>query len=210
MNTDIARQAAALAAAFAGGIVLGLMYDILRFLRRHLRVGGAADVFFCMIAGAAAFIYAMGPGDGKLDIWGVLLALLGAAAYLRVIGDSGQKILYKLSFPLRVVLRRVRKSKKFLKNAISVFQNQIKCYIIKLENEGVSETEGSENENGGSVHAETYAVHHQNSGSYSAYIRNGVPVLGTEHAGADEQTDNRSRRRARSARKRKRSAGFEN
>ena len=72
------RSAAALLQALLLGAAIGLLYDVLRPLRR--RVGRAAPVFdglFSLLAGIAAFCFAMAAGDGRLGIWELGSMLLG-------------------------------------------------------------------------------------------------------------------------------------
>ena len=72
------RSAAALLPALLAGAALGLLYDLLRPLRR--RAGRAApllDGLFSLLGGIAAFLYAMGAGDGRPEIWELAAMLAG-------------------------------------------------------------------------------------------------------------------------------------
>lgn len=93
METSVSLQAAAIGKAAVIGLVLGLLYDLLRPLRfRAGKVGAAlVDMLFCAASGVAAFIYAMGAGDGRLGVCELGAMTVGFLLYLYVLGDKLMK-----------------------------------------------------------------------------------------------------------------------
>jgi len=85
MALSIRAQALSLLLAFAVGAGLGLLYDLLRPLRR--RCGDTLwDLLFCFAAAALAFLLAMRAGSGVLGTGELALSLLGLLAYFRLPG----------------------------------------------------------------------------------------------------------------------------
>ena len=70
--------------ALLTGAATGLIYDLLRPLRRRSgRVGSAVlDVLFALCAGTAAFVFAMSAPGGRLGMWELTLILAGFIAYM--------------------------------------------------------------------------------------------------------------------------------
>ena len=87
MEIELSRQSAALFIALLMGVCIGVLYDLLRPLRRRTgRMAGALlDVLFCAASGCAVFTYAMGAGDGRLGIWELAAALIGFLLYMHTL-----------------------------------------------------------------------------------------------------------------------------
>lgn len=127
LRVDPARQAAALGLAVLLGLAAGLLYDLLRPPRRRLH-GPAAflpDALFCLLLGAALFLYAMSLGEGRLGIGALAAAWTGFLAYLRLLSPSLLPLFDKLYQYLDIV-RKIRKKteKNFRKKQKSTFKNE--------------------------------------------------------------------------------------
>ena len=74
MELQISGQAAVFCRSVLLGASLGLVYDLLRCLRRLLprRCAALADALYCFIVLAAVFYFAMAFGRGLLRIYMVL------------------------------------------------------------------------------------------------------------------------------------------
>lgn len=90
METSVSLQAAAIGKAAVIGLVLGLLYDLLRPLRFRAGKVGAflLDMLFCAASGTAAFFYAMGAGNGRLGVCQLGAMTVGFLLYLYIIGDK--------------------------------------------------------------------------------------------------------------------------
>ena len=70
--------AAGLLSAIALGAALGILYDLLRPLRRRAgRASSLADLLFALLAGIGAFCCAMSAESGRLRIWELAASLMG-------------------------------------------------------------------------------------------------------------------------------------
>ncbi len=97
METSVSLQAAAMGLAALIGAGLGLAYDLLRPLRR--RAGRTAaillDLLFSVGSGVAAFMYAMGAGEGRLGVCQLGAMTAGFLLYIYIAGDTVCKKLDK-------------------------------------------------------------------------------------------------------------------
>ena len=138
MELSISIQAWAIFLAHVGGWLLGLVYDMLRPLRRRAKHAWTAvlDVGFCIIAGGTAFVFAMGAGNGRLGTWELTAALAGFLLYLHTLSRFLEPILDKIcSGVWRFACRGKNLTKKVWKYAKRYFQKSKECFIIKDENE---------------------------------------------------------------------------
>ena len=119
MTAPLAREAAALLPALLLGIGLGLVYDLLRPLRRRAAWAAAwTDALFVLLAGVAAFALAMCAPDGRLGLWVLTAALLGFLLQLHLL--SGVKQL-RARFLSRIHLKKEKKTCKFRQKSTSKF-----------------------------------------------------------------------------------------
>ena len=83
MRVDPLRQGLALLAAACLGLGAGLLYDLLRPPRWRLRAAAAfvLDALYCLILGAALFLFAMSWGEGRLGLAALAAAWAGFLAY---------------------------------------------------------------------------------------------------------------------------------
>lgn len=128
----------ALLLALTLGALAGIIYDLLRPLRRRAGhgPGAALDALFCLITGAALFTYAMGAGNGRLGLWELAAALLGFLAYMHTLSDP---ILKFFTAILDGLCKAAVFCKKIIKktalSAKSIFQKVRECFIIKKRKE---------------------------------------------------------------------------
>ena len=87
MELPLRLQALQLAAAFALGAALGVVYDLLRALRRRVpALTAAADVLFCLLLLVGLLALALYAGGGLLRLFFFPGIALGAWAYFRTLG----------------------------------------------------------------------------------------------------------------------------
>lgn len=83
MEVSISGQLMGLLCFSCLGLVLGLIYDLLRPFRYFLRAGFLWDFIFCAL-GAAAF-FTLGMRSGRADTWCIAAALLFFCLYINLI-----------------------------------------------------------------------------------------------------------------------------
>ena len=126
MATDPRQQALALLLALIMGIGMGLLYDCFRPLRYRVgRIAAALlDLLFCLLCGAAAFVFAMGADNGRLGIWELSADLVGFLLYLHLLSPLCLPIFTYLAGLLFRIIKSYKKI--WVKCAISIkwfFQN---------------------------------------------------------------------------------------
>ena len=126
MRVDPARQAQTLLLAALLGLAAGLVYDLLRPPRRRLR-GPAAllpDALFCLLVGAAFFLFAMSAGEGRLGLGALAAAWTGFLAWLRLCSPFVLPVFDRLFQYLDIIpLFLEKKRKKFQKSKKKTFKN---------------------------------------------------------------------------------------
>ena len=123
MELSIRAQALSLGLALALGAGLGLLYDLLRPIRRH---GGGPiwDALFCLCAAAAAFLFAMRAPDGVLGSGEVLLSLFGLLLYFQLLSPVFLPAFVKLDRLIGAIwIITQNTKKKVLLSAKKLFQN---------------------------------------------------------------------------------------
>lgn len=123
MREALSYQGARLVLGFVLGAALGLAYDFLRPLRRRSGRAGAAvlDAVFAVLAGAAAFVFAMGAGSGRMGVWELSSALMGFTGYMHTLSDSvfaltdGAFALgVKITLQIKKLIKKIAETAKFL------------------------------------------------------------------------------------------------
>ena len=127
MEIGLGQQALRLLLALLLGLGTGLLYDLLRPLRRAAGVVAAAllDALFCLLTGAGIFLFAMSAGDGKLGQWELCAALLGFLAWLHLFSPFVLPVFEKIR---RLQATALALCKKSLKN----FLHFTKFFFQKL------------------------------------------------------------------------------
>ncbi len=133
MGQSIEGQALELLAFLLGGAMLGLVYDMLRPVRRAAgRGGGALDVLFCAAGGALFFLLAMRTGSGRMGTWSLAAAAVGFCMYMHTLSALLLPAFTAVDTAAAGAARGCKKViKKFCKYAKSIFQKSRECFIIK-------------------------------------------------------------------------------
>ena len=140
MELSLSAQAVQAVYSLLSGALLGFGYDLVRALRHSAArksSRAALDALYCIAAGFSLFVFALGPGDGRLR-WFMLCCLgAGLAAYLLTLSRPICLFLYKLVNNLGKVLSKaadklsiIRKIKKIEKNIFS----KVRCGFKMLSN----------------------------------------------------------------------------
>lgn len=110
MEIAVGAQALGLVLAFVMGAGMGVLYDVLRPLRRRSGRGGAAalDALYMLLCGALSFVFAMGAGSGKLGMWELAATLAGFAGYMYTLSDTVFPLLDRAAGMIGRLGRRIR------------------------------------------------------------------------------------------------------
>jgi hypothetical protein len=140
LNEPISGQLAELGLSLAMGAGLGLLYDVFRALRRRTgaRAGAVLDALFALSAAFMLFAFGMGPGEGSVQVFTVIFAALGLAAYMAAVSppvlkallfvsDAASRGLSFASAPMKKAAEKIGKSKKISRN---VFTKSKKWFTI--------------------------------------------------------------------------------
>ena len=131
MTVDIARQLQGLCRAILLGGMLGVLYDLMRIVRRRIRLpflGGILDFLFWVATTAALFLFSHEVWDGQIRIYGAVFCLLGGWAYfwgisplvvgmLLFLSALAAHLLGLLTFPARTLGRVFKNFVKFAKTS---------------------------------------------------------------------------------------------
>ena len=131
MEIAVGVQALGLVLAFVMGAGMGVLYDVLRPLRRRSGRGGAAvlDALYMLLCGALAFMFAMGAGSGKLGVWELAATLAGFAGYMYTLSDAVFPLLDRTVGMIGRIGQRIRHC---LKNIIEKIADLTKFLFHKV------------------------------------------------------------------------------
>jgi Spore cortex protein YabQ (Spore_YabQ). len=123
VSLSIRAQTVSLLLALALGAALGLLYDLLRPIRRR---GGDTlwDILFCLAAAAFSFLFAMRSEAGVLGTGELLLSLLGLLLYFQLMSPMLCPIMERCARKIGVIWIFAQSiAKKVPKTAKKLFQN---------------------------------------------------------------------------------------
>lgn len=82
------------------GIILGILFDTYRVLRRHFRppwlVTSLTDLIYCLLASAIAFAALLAGNWGELRFYVFIALLIGIVAYYRLVSQYVMKLIMAL------------------------------------------------------------------------------------------------------------------
>jgi len=139
MTVDIARQLQGLCQAVLLGGALGVVYDLMRVVRRRIPLpflGGTLDFLFWVGATAALFLFSRQAWYGQIRMYGALFCMLGGGAYFWgispavlkltfLMADLTAKILGILTLPVRGLARLFKRFEKFAKTSFLSGKNGV-------------------------------------------------------------------------------------
>ena len=110
MEIAVGAQALGLALAFVMGAALGVLYDMLRPLRRRSGRGGAAalDVLYMLLCGVLSFMFDMSAGSGRLGVWELAATLAGFAGYMYTLSSAVFPLLDGAVAAIDRLLKRIK------------------------------------------------------------------------------------------------------
>ena len=134
MEIRVGEQALALALALLLGLGTGLLYDMLRPLRRRggKPLAAAADAAFAFASAFGLFVFAMQADNGRLGTWELAAALLGFLLYMHSLRLLVLPVLDKIFQILGKGLGVLRENLKKIQNCLkSLFPKIKECFKIK-------------------------------------------------------------------------------
>lgn len=123
MGVDLRAQALSLLLAFALGMAIGTLYDLLRPIRRHGK-DTLWDALFCLCAAAGAFLFAMHAPDGVFGTGEILLCGFGLLGYFQLLSPVFLPVFGKLCRVIGAIwIFTQNLGKKVALSAKKLFQN---------------------------------------------------------------------------------------
>jgi len=119
MELSITEQALSLLCFSALGLLLGLVYDLLRQPRYSLRHPLLWDGLFCALAAGGCFMLSM--ARGGLGVWEILMSLTGFCLYINCISA---RLFPVISHFFRLISRFVRFLEKKYFFCKKIFSNR--------------------------------------------------------------------------------------
>ena len=124
MEIQVRLQLVQLVVSFTAGMALGVVYDVLRVIRRRSGKNALADVMFSLVVLSVLFVLGMSIGDGAINWAMAVFAALGFAFYMAVLSTMLLILLNRIADMLaklvKTCMKPVKKMKNFLeKNAKS-------------------------------------------------------------------------------------------
>lgn len=140
MNVVVSAQAISTVLSFALGSLIGILYDLLRILRRTLHIPAViTDILFWFAAALCSFTLGMTFGEGQIRLFMLALIALGASIYfyslsaivLRFFSSAINLICFIASCAVKPFLYALLILKKIEKNLKNIFHYSAKWYNIK-------------------------------------------------------------------------------
>lgn len=140
MGFPLALQAEGFFSSLLLGIVLALLYDLLRALRVHRGAAraltGVLDALYCLLFSLLVFLFSLRVGGGELRLYMIAAALAGALFYfllaarlLRPLWDFWAEVVFSLcalaAAPLRALKRAYGKLAKLCKRYFLFSRNRL-------------------------------------------------------------------------------------
>ena len=179
MELEVKRQLLQLVAAYAAGLGLGVIYDVLRAIRRRLGLNWFFDLLFAGALGFVLCTLGMSVGDGELNLFMAGFAALGFYTYMRLLSRLFLPAFAAFTGLLALILRPFRIVGKFFADqAKNVFSNCRAWFTMKRK---------SDRDSGGDA-IEAEAAYDRRGGDCGA-----ADICGVESCGDDGRSARRKR-----------------
>ncbi len=144
VGEQLLEQAVLLGGAALLGCALGILYDALRVLRERLAwrwLCHMADALFWLAVAVGLFTFSLEVGDGRVRLFYVAAAVLGAAFYfltasplllwlLRWLADGVTFLCRLLATPLRALIGLCKKVSRKAKKLFQIFEKSVKIKLV--------------------------------------------------------------------------------
>ena len=125
-----------LAFSFALGILVGVLYDALRPMRRASKTLAAAllDIVFCALTAGGFFCLAMSSRSGMLGLWELAAAAVGLLLYTHYLSAQVYRFFARGLDMLRALGKKFHKRvKKTVLSSKKYFIKMRECFIIRRD-----------------------------------------------------------------------------
>lgn len=95
MHVDVSLQLAQLAVSVLTGFALGVLYDVLRAMRRVFKINAALDALYCAVLLLALFTLGMDIGQGGVHVFMFCAAAAGCVVYMSLLSGALLPLLRK-------------------------------------------------------------------------------------------------------------------
>ena len=166
MTISVQQQAQAVVQAVCLGLLVGLLYDLMRIMRVRLKLpflGAILDFLFWVAVTAVLFLWSQDAWGGEIRLYGVLFLFLGGTLYFKglsvwmlkigYLGADFLALIWKIfTYPITCLKNTGKKMKKIAKKT---FHSGVKWYKInQITGElATAERRRSARETGGNDHA---------------------------------------------------------
>ena len=141
MDTSIESQILFLFYMFTSGCIIAFIYDLIRVSRIIIRTNDffvcLEDILFVILSGIIIFIAAFEKNSGKIQLYGLVSALLGIILYALIIGN---KFLRFLVFVIKIITKVIVFIFKIiffpLKIVIKIFRKPCLVIIWRVKSAG--------------------------------------------------------------------------
>lgn len=134
MHVDVSLQLAQLALSVLTGFALGVLYDILRAMRRVLRINAALDALFCAALLLALFTLGMDIGQGGVHVFMFCAAAAGCAAYMSLLSAALLPLFEKIAvFAAKAASPVCKLRNKFANCGKKCFSKALNWYTIRKQ-----------------------------------------------------------------------------
>lgn len=138
MEQPIYQQLIQVAASLLTGCGLGIVYDVLRGVRRAARRGVLTvvlDAVYWILAGLTLFYLGMDWGAGELRLFMLAMALAGAALYFATISKMVLEIMRQITIGFKRILIISVKPASFFRKGLKKMKKVSKTPFKKVKND---------------------------------------------------------------------------
>lgn len=134
MHVDVSLQLAQLAVSVLTGFALGVLYDVLRAMRRVFKINAALDALYCAVLLLALFTLGMDIGQGGVHVFMFCAAAAGCAVYMSLLSGALLPLFEKITaFAAKAASPICKLINKFANCAKKCFSKALNWYTIKKQ-----------------------------------------------------------------------------
>lgn len=134
MHVDVSLQLAQLAVSVLTGFALGVLYDVLRAMRRVFKINAALDALYCAVLLLALFTLGMDIGQGGVHVFMFCAAAAGCVVYMSLLSRALLPLFEKITaFAAKAASPICKLINKFACCAKKCFSKALNWYTIRKQ-----------------------------------------------------------------------------